>query len=55
MADSIVSVQEIKKHSSEKDCWIAVDDVVWDITEFVPNHPGGSDSMYKLKYDTELY
>ena len=46
MTDSIVSVEEIKKHSSEKDCWIVVDDVVWDLTEFAPSHPGGSDSKY---------
>jgi len=44
MADRAVSVEEIKKHASEQDCWIVVDDVVWDITEFIPSHPGGNES-----------
>jgi len=44
MADRSVSIEEIKKHASEQDCWIVVDDVVWDITEFIPSHPGGNES-----------
>jgi L-lactate dehydrogenase (cytochrome) len=44
MAESIVAVEEIKKHCEEKDCWIVVNDVVWDITDFIPSHPGGNDS-----------
>ncbi|PSN60701.1 hypothetical protein BS50DRAFT_563326 [Corynespora cassiicola Philippines] len=47
MAGNTVSVEEIKAHSSEQDCWIVVDDVVWDITEFVPKHPGGKDIIYR--------
>ncbi|KAF2641725.1 hypothetical protein P280DRAFT_541175 [Massarina eburnea CBS 473.64] len=47
MTDASVSVEEIKKHASEKDCWIVVDDVVWDITAFVPQHPGGTEIIYK--------
>ncbi|KAJ4286314.1 hypothetical protein N0V90_013348 [Kalmusia sp. IMI 367209] len=59
MSNPIVSVEEIKQHSSEQDCWIVVDDVVWgtkgqytiekthDITDFVPQHPGGTDIIYK--------
>ncbi|KAF2032052.1 hypothetical protein EK21DRAFT_87435 [Setomelanomma holmii] len=47
MSDSFVSVDEIKEHSSEQDCWIVVDDVIWDITEFAPTHPGGNDIIYR--------
>jgi cytochrome b involved in lipid metabolism len=46
MADENVSVEEIKKHATEQDCWIVVDDVVWDITEFIPSHPGGNESEW---------
>jgi cytochrome b involved in lipid metabolism len=48
MAEKAVSVEEIKKHASEQDCWIVVDDVVWDITEFIPSHPGGNESKRYL-------
>ncbi|RZK76762.1 MAG: hypothetical protein EOO92_14090 [Pedobacter sp.] len=49
MADEVVAVEEIKKHSTEEDCWIVVNDVVWDITEFIPSHPGGNDSEIHLE------
>jgi len=47
MSEAFLSIEEIKKHSSADDCWIVVDDVVWDITEFAPSHPGGSDSEHQ--------
>jgi L-lactate dehydrogenase (cytochrome) len=46
MAISSVSVAEIRKHSTENDCWIVVNGDVWDITEFIPSHPGGNESKY---------
>jgi L-lactate dehydrogenase (cytochrome) len=54
MADPVITVEEIKKHSSEKDCWIVVNDVVWDITDFIPTHPGGNESQYCQTSDVEL-
>ncbi|CAI6335992.1 unnamed protein product [Periconia digitata] len=41
-----VTVEEIQRHNTENDCWIVVDDVVWDITEFASEHPGGSEVIY---------
>jgi len=32
---------EISEHSSESDCWLAVEGQVYDVTEFIPSHPGG--------------
>jgi L-lactate dehydrogenase (cytochrome) len=54
MSDPIVSVGEIKKHASGNDCWIVVDDVVWDITEFAPTHPGGKDSECEVDDEIDL-
>jgi len=54
MADNTVSVEEIKRHATEQDCWIVVDDVVWDITEFIPSHPGGNESGYFLACSIKL-
>lgn len=35
------SLLEISEHSSESDCWLAVEGQVYDVTEFIPSHPGG--------------
>lgn len=32
---------DVKKHNSKDDCWIILDDHVYDITEFIPKHSGG--------------
>jgi cytochrome b involved in lipid metabolism len=42
----IVSVQEISKHNIPEDIWIVVDDTVYDMTEFAPEHPGGAGSKF---------
>lgn len=33
---------EVRRHNSEKSCYIAVDGKVYDVTSFLKNHPGGS-------------
>lgn len=34
---------EIKKHNSLKSCWIIHNNKVYDVTDFVADHPGGDD------------
>lgn len=40
-----ISKAELSKHESEKDCWIAVEGKVYDVTKFLDDHPGGGDSI----------
>jgi L-lactate dehydrogenase (cytochrome) len=47
MPQSQISVSEISSHNKDTDCWIVVDGQVWDITKFVPDHPGGPGIIYK--------
>jgi L-lactate dehydrogenase (cytochrome) len=41
MKQRLISVEEIGQHASFNDLWIVVDDVVYDVTAFAPEHPGG--------------
>ena len=40
----LLSVQQISGHNTPEDCWIVVDNQVWDVTDFLEEHPGGSTS-----------
>eukprot|EP01134_Creolimax_fragrantissima_P004045 CFRG4045T1 len=39
------SMEEVAKHNSKDDCWIVVDDFVYDCTKFLDVHPGGATSI----------
>ncbi|CAI1620568.1 hypothetical protein SEUBUCD646_0M00940 [Saccharomyces eubayanus] len=38
-----ISPAEVAKHNSADDCWVVINGYVYDLTRFIPNHPGGSD------------
>jgi len=39
------SLDDVAKHATEKDCWVVVNDEVLDVTEFLPEHPGGKKAI----------
>lgn len=39
--------QEISKHNTPSDCWLVIDDAVWDVSSFAPEHPGGASLLLK--------
>jgi len=45
------SMVEVKKHNKLDDAWIIIDDKVYDITKWVPIHPGGGVILKKIGQD----
>ena len=35
------TLTDLSSHSTKEDCWLAVDGNVYDVTTFIPSHPGG--------------
>ena len=35
------TLSDISKHATENDCWMSIKNKVYDVTKFIPNHPGG--------------
>jgi cytochrome b involved in lipid metabolism len=55
--DGVFSLEEIAAHNTEGDCWCIVDGFVYDLTEFLPDHPGGKRAplIYAGKDATEEF
>ena len=34
-----ISTQELARHAEESDCWMAINGEVYDVTEYLPDHP----------------
>lgn len=42
-AGNTYALSEVSKHSTPRDCWIAIDGNVYDVTKYLDMHPGGAD------------
>lgn len=38
----VVTLQEVASHCTKDDCWVIVHGDVYDVTAYVPRHPGGA-------------
>lgn len=45
---SALTISPVAKHNSPNDCWVVLYGDVWDVSEFLPSHPGGSKIILKL-------
>jgi len=53
----IITLEELKEHSTAKSCWCAIHDKVYDITKFLEEHPGGEEVLLEAAggYATEPF
>ena len=42
-----ISAEEVKKHNKVDDLWVIIDKKVYDVTEYVEEHPGGVAAIAK--------
>ena len=43
----ILTAEDVEEHASPRSCWVTRDGKVYDVTEFLPDHPGGDDLILK--------
>ncbi|KAG9084105.1 hypothetical protein FS749_005502, partial [Ceratobasidium sp. UAMH 11750] len=43
----MLSAKEVEAHNTPKSCWLIVNGQVYDVTEFLSEHPGGSAILLK--------
>ncbi len=50
------TADEVAKHSSESDCWTIINNNVYDISSYIPQHPGGDEILQACGKDgTSLF
>lgn len=40
-----ITAAQVALHDNENDCWTIIDGVAYDITEYIPRHPGGDNIL----------
>jgi cytochrome b involved in lipid metabolism len=41
----VISRKEVAEHNNSKDLWVVIDNKVYNLTKFVPDHPGGEEAI----------
>lgn len=45
MSNQGITAEDVKKHASESDCWVIVQDKVYNVTSLLGTHTGGKDKI----------
>ena len=45
MAPRAITLAEVEQHVTYDDLWLVIDGKVYDVTEFMDDHPGGGEIM----------
>ncbi|XP_022671171.1 cytochrome b5-like [Varroa jacobsoni] len=49
------SEEKVREHASPSDCWIIINQLVYDVTDFLDKHAGGTEILWEhLGYDATL-
>jgi flavocytochrome c len=54
---SVLTTEEVSHHNKQDDCWVILNNKVYDVTNFMPDHPGGKKAImvYAGKDATEEF
>ncbi|CAI6342399.1 unnamed protein product [Periconia digitata] len=54
---SSLSLEDVKTHNSPDSCWVVISNQVWNVTDFLPSHPGGAEAILKYagRDATQIY
>eukprot|EP00824_Muranothrix_gubernata_P016678 TRINITY_DN34372_c0_g1_i1.p1 TRINITY_DN34372_c0_g1~~TRINITY_DN34372_c0_g1_i1.p1 ORF type:complete len:440 (+),score=78.82 TRINITY_DN34372_c0_g1_i1:29-1321(+) len=44
-AERIITEEELRRHRDKGDCWVVLEGKVYDVTDFLSEHPGGEDLL----------
>ncbi len=56
IAEMKITLEEIANHKDATSCWMVVEGNVYDVTSFIPNHPGGEQILLGCGKDaTEMF
>ncbi|KAH9812360.1 cytochrome b5-like heme/steroid binding domain-containing protein [Melampsora americana] len=55
--EKVYSTKEVETHSTEQSAWVIIEGGVYDVTEFLEDHPGGKEILLSNcgKDSTELF
>ena len=42
------TLSEVKTHCKPEDCWVVINELVYDVTQFLKLHPGGAAALKRV-------
>lgn len=52
---SSYTLQDVAARNNDKECWTIIDGSVYDITSYIPRHPGGSNILSACGVDSTVF
>ncbi len=56
VGQNVFSIDELARHDNQEDCWLVINNKVYDVTGYEDSHPGGKDLLEGCGKDaTDLF